>query len=153
KSNRRGVDVRLYDFMFPDAANAVPKHKVKDTWIGSNNDQLWHFGQPFEAFEATRAHQEAQGWSPDLIIISSLTSYWHLSIEILLVKICSSLGRQGRRNVKLCLYGNYPRFEPEHAALQTDADVAFTRTVATPGLTPDFELYLPAHERLPAFFG
>jgi hypothetical protein len=154
KSTSPGIDVRLIDFMFPDAANAVPKHKVKETWTGSQGDaQLWHFGETFEAFEAKLAKQATSGWSPDMIVISSLTSYWHVSIEKLLIKLCSHLGRKRRKLVKLCLYGNYPRFEPEHAGAQADADVAFTRPVVTSGVVPDFGLYLEAHDRPPAFFG
>src|SRR5947209_8634282 len=126
------MDVRLIDFMFPVAANAVAKHKVNEGWTGSHGDaQVSDFGLAFEGFEAIFPQQATTGWSPDVIVISSLTSYWHVSIEKLLIKLCSHLGRKRRKLIKLCLYGNYPRFEPEHAGAQPDADVAFTRPVAT----------------------
>jgi len=154
RATHPGIDIRLFDFMLPDAAGNVPKHKVKETWTGAPTDtQLWHFGQPFEAFEkAFSAMSVREAWSPDLIIVSSLTSYWHVSIEKLLIKICSRLGRARRREVTICLYGNYPRFEPEHAAMQPDADVAFVTSVDTRGRVPDFDLYLRAERRLPCFF-
>src|SRR5688572_23018724 len=86
KSVCRGVDVRLFDFMFPDEGGTVPKHKVKETWLGPNPLQLWHFGRSFEDFEATFSRWTLRdGWLPDVIIISSLTSYWHTSIEKLLI--------------------------------------------------------------------
>jgi hypothetical protein len=154
KSVHPSVDIRLFDFMFPDGNGAVPKHKVKETWTGSEQDaQLWHFGHPFDTFESELGRLTSSGWVPDLIVVSSLTSYWHLSIEKLLIKVCAQLGERRRRKVKLCLYGNYPRIEPEHAAAQPDADVAFARTVDARGLTPDFSLYVSSHRRLPAFFG
>src|ERR1700730_14540740 len=46
-----GIDVRLYDFMKPDEAGGVRKHKVKETWASKDGDQLWHFGLPFDEFE------------------------------------------------------------------------------------------------------
>jgi hypothetical protein len=154
KKTFRGIDVKLFDFMLPDAANTVPKHKVKETWRGAPDDaQLWHFGQSFETFEAYFSSLSRDDWAPDLILISSLTSYWHESIEKLLIKLCSALGKKGRKAVKLSLYGNYPRFEPEHASLQEDADVAFTRPVVSSEVLPDFGLYLDSYKRLPAFFG
>src|SRR5258708_30082030 len=104
------VDLRLFDFMLPDDQGAVPKHKVKESWTGASGDaQLWHFGQPFETFEQMfRRLIFAEGWVPDIVVISSLTSYWHTSIEKLLIKICTHLDKAFRKRVQLCLYGNYP---------------------------------------------
>ena len=91
------------------------------------------------------------GWHPDLILISSLTSYWHRSIEKLLPKICLRLGQENRERTKIALYGNYPRFEPEHAATQFDADIAFSETVQTNNW-PDFQLYIESELRPPLFY-
>src|SRR3954451_10473777 len=87
------IDVKLYDFMLPDEQGAVPRHKVKESWTGASADaQLWHFGQPFEAFEhALRTLIFKNNWVPDIIVISTLTSYWHTSVEKLLIKICTHL--------------------------------------------------------------
>lgn len=152
KKAHRGIAVRLEDMMLPDEEGAVPKHKVKDTWGNVTDEQLWHFGEPFEALGERLARLIQEQWIPDCIVISSLTSYWHLSVEKLLVKLCMRLGRQLRRRVKIVLYGNYPRFEPEHAEAQPDADIAMTRTVRTQGFAPDFALYLESVKRLPSFF-
>lgn len=147
------IDVRLFDFMFPDEAGRVSRHKVKETWTGSTEDtQLWHFGRKFGEFESYLRFASADGWRPDAIVISSLTSYWHVSIEKLLVKLCLHLGRNMRGDTLICIYGNYPTFEPVHAAGQLDADVAFTKSVDTTGCMPDFELYSDAEGRLPNFF-
>jgi hypothetical protein len=81
-------------------------------------------------------------------VISSLTSYWHGAIEKLLSKVCQTL-RKDRQGIEIALYGNYPRFEPEHAGSQTDADIAFRTTVNTSGAAPDWSLY---KTRLPNFF-
>src|SRR5882672_7144784 len=154
RKQERRTNVRMFDFMFPDEAGVVLKHKVKESWTGATNDeQLWHFGRPFDAFEEFfRTLLFTEAWIPDVIVITSLTSYWHKSIEKLLNKIYAHLGRRHRRCVKVCLYGNYPRCEPAHAASQ-DADVAFTRTVDTTGCFPDFPIYMAECGRLPSFFG
>jgi hypothetical protein len=152
KTCRPRIDVRIFDFMFPEADGSVPKQKVKETWKGADDDdQLWHFGQPYEAFDRELRALAASDWAPDLILISSLTSYWHVSIEKLLIRICTYLGPKRRKKTTICLYGNYPRLESSHAERQIAADVAFTRTVDTRGSCPDFQLYLAANKRLPAF--
>jgi hypothetical protein len=145
-------DVRLFDFMFPEPDGTVPKQKVKETWTGADDDdQLWHFGQPYEAFDRYLRELASNDWAADVIVISSLTSYWHVSIEKLLIRLCTHLGPKRRKKTRICLYGNYPRFEPTHAERQIDADVAFTATVDTRGCCPDFQLYLASNKRLPAF--
>jgi hypothetical protein len=153
KATCPGIEVRLFDFMLPDDAGNVPKHKVKETWTGAEDDaQLWHFGRTFDAFERRLTELNSDGWRPDLVVISSLTSYWHVSIEKLLIKLCTLLGKARRKATTICLAGNYPRLEPAHAQMQGDADVAFTASVDTRTHCPDFQLYLDAGEELPPFF-
>lgn len=154
RTNHTGIQIRLFDFMFPDSSGSVSKHKVKETWGSSESDsQLWHFGRRFEEFEEYVSGMLREDWIPDAIVVSSLTSYWHVSIEKLLIKLCTRLGRRVRQAAKIILYGNYPRFEPEHAENQPDADVALTRTVRTKDLCPDFGLYIDAERRPPNFYG
>jgi hypothetical protein len=143
------VDVRLFDFMRPDEAGSVGKHKVKETWATETGEQLWHFGAPFEDFERwlDRALR-SERWVPDCIVVSSLTSYWHGAIEKLLSKLCQTL-RRDRQQLEMVLYGNYPRIEPEHASSQPDADVALRTSVDTSGYCPDWTLYKPG---IPRFF-
>ena len=88
-----------------------------------------------------------------MTVVSSLTSYWHVSIEKFLVRLCNVLGPAARPRTTIALYGGYPRFEAEHAETQRDADVAFTESVDTAGGAPDFELYLADGGSLPQFFG
>jgi hypothetical protein len=145
-------DVDLFDFMAPNGRGEVPRHKVKETWTAPSPESLWHFGQPFEAFEEFLGKRLRRGWVPDVIVVSSLTSYWHASIEKLLVRLCNVLGPAHRPRTTIALYGSYPRLETEHAETQREADVAFTESVDTTGCVPDFELYL-AEGGLPQFFG
>jgi hypothetical protein len=152
RTSHPGIDVRLFDFMFPEADGTVPKQKVKETWTGADDDdQLWHFGQSYETFEREFRSLLSSNWTPDLILVSSLTSYWHVSVEKLLFRLCTHLGPKRRKKARICLYGNYPRFEPKHAGRQSDADVAFTQAVDTRGCCPDLRLYVSATKRLPAF--
>ncbi len=152
KTRTGSREVMLYDFMFPDERGDVPRHKVKETWTGVGSDALWHFGQPFEEFEEFFDGLMKRAWIPDLIIISSLTSYWHLSIEKLLVKICNLLGPERRVRATIALYGAYPSIEPEHAGNQRNADIAFTTPIDGSGCVPDFRLYFEQVKRAPLFF-
>jgi hypothetical protein len=138
--------------MRPEGDGNVPKQKGKETWTGAAaDDQLWHFGQSYDVCDRELRALAASDWTPDVILISSLTSYWHVSIEKLLIRICTYLGPKRRKKTTICLYGNYPRLEPSHAERQMAADVALTKTVDTRGSCPDFQLYVAANKRLPAF--
>jgi hypothetical protein len=138
--------------MAPDPDGKVPKHRVKERRHGAEEAILWHFGKPYDQFERALLDWRRDGWAPDVIVVSSLCSYWHIAIEKLLIQLCMKLGPQQRRRTKICLYGNYPRIEPEHARRQAAADVALTTTVDTRGCAPDFELHHRATGHLPTFF-
>src|ERR1700730_12555164 len=63
KGKHKRIDIQLFDFMLPDDKGNVSEHKVKDTWTGSiADDQLWHFGRPFEMFERRLSTLNAEGW-------------------------------------------------------------------------------------------
>lgn len=155
RAQHPNIDVRLIDFMMPDETGAVPKHTLKEVCPGARSATLlWHFGMPFEEFEArASALFRTEAWVPDCIVITSLTSYWHVSVEKLLIKLCDRLGPRLRPRTKIVLYGNYPRIEPEHASSQRAADVALVAAVQTQGYVPDFGLYFRGEpRRLPNFF-
>jgi len=155
KEMHPGLQTRLFDFMLPDERGEVQKHKVKETWRGGRDDeQLWHFGRPYEEFESDLgAFMEQDGWVPDWIIVTSLTSYWHSPIEKLLPKLILRLGRRHRPATTIALCGYYPRFERDHAADQWDADRVLVGRLPVGSAGPDFELYLrESARRLPNFF-
>jgi hypothetical protein len=147
------ADIRLFDFMFPDRDGAIPRHKVKETWAGPHAEALWHFGAPFEKFDRYFDDLLKSGWVPDVILVTSLTSYWHGAIEKLLLRMCNVLGPKYRSGTTIALYGAYPVIEPEHAERQLAADVAFTAFVNVGACAPDFHLYLEQWRRPPLYFG
>jgi hypothetical protein len=153
KGNVPAAEVRLFDFMFPDEEGSIPRHKVKETWTGPHGGALWHFGQPFEEFDRYLDELLKRSWVPDAIIVTSLTSYWHLAIEKLLLRMCNLLGPKYRTGTTIALYGAYPAVEPEHAERQLAADVAFTSFVEVGGCLPDFPLYFEQWKRPPLYFG
>jgi hypothetical protein len=153
KDRARLAEVRFFDFMLPGAKGEIPRHKVKETWTGPGAPSLWHFGEPFEKFDAFLDDLLKHGWVPDVILVSSLTSYWHVAIEKLLLRICNVLGPVHRPRTTLALYGAYPCLEPEHAETQRDADVGLTSYVDVSLCAPDFGLYFEQHNQAPLFFG
>ena len=153
KQQIRSADIRLFDFMFPDEKGDVPRHKVKETWAGPQADALWHFGRPFEEFDHYLDDVVKRGCVPNVIVLTSLTSYWHSAIEKLLLRICNVLGPMHRTQTTIALYGAYRAIEPEHAEGQRSADIAFTVSVDMRGCAPDFRLYLEQWNRAPLYFG
>jgi hypothetical protein len=138
KAEAGAADIRLFDFMLPDEKGDVERYKIKETWTGPGAPSLWHFGQPFDVFDRYLDELVKAGWVPDLIIISSLTSYWHVAIEKLLLKTCNLLGSKYLKATTIALYGAYPAIEREHAQRQLAANIAFTRTVDVGAYAPDF---------------
>lgn len=153
KANVRSAEVRLFDFMFPEEDGSIPRHKVKETWAGPHGEAIWHFGQPFERFDQYLDELLKRGWVPDVITVTSLTSYWHGAIEKLLLRMCNLLGPKYRTGTTIALYGAYPVIEPEHAERQLAADVAFTTFVDVSACVPDFPLYFEQWKRPPLYFG
>ncbi len=149
----RSADVRLFDFMLPDEKGDVSRHKVKETWVGPQAAALWHFGKPFEEFDRYLDDLVKRGWVPDMIVLTSLTSYWHSAIEKLLLRICNVLGPMHRTRTTIALYGAYPAIEPVHAAGQRSADIAFTAPVDLSAFAPDVRLYFEQWRRAPLYFG
>src|SRR5687767_2063941 len=103
KERARLAEVQFFDFMLPGSKGDVPRHKVKETWTGPGTPSLWHFGEPFEKFDAFLDDLLKRGWVPDLILVSSLTSYWHVAIEKVLLRICNILGPSHRLRTTLAL--------------------------------------------------
>lgn len=153
KGHVRSADVRLFDFMFPEKDGSIPRHKVKETWAGLQAEALWHFGQPFEEFDRYLDELLKLGWVPDVILVTSLTSYWHGAIEKLLLRMCNVLGPKHRAATTIALYGAYPVIEPEHAERQLAADVSFTAFVDASASAPDVQMYFEQWERPPLYFG
>ncbi len=149
----RPAEVLLFDFMFPDKHGDIPRHKVKETWSGPQPAALWHFGQPFEEFSRYLDELVKRGSLPDVILITSLTSYWHIAVEKLLLTICNVIGPKHRDSTTIALYGAYPVIEPEHAEGELAADLAFTAFVDVGACAPDFSLYFDQWKRPPLFFG
>lgn len=146
-----GLEARLFDFMLPDERGGVQRYKVKETWGGATDEQLWHFGRRFEDFvNALGAFVEGEEWVPDWIIVTSQTSYWHSPIEKLLPKLIQRLGRKYRPATTIAVCGYYPRFEREHAEEQWDADYIVSGRLPVAAGPPDFELY--GRGCLPNFF-
>jgi hypothetical protein len=139
--------------MFPDAKGEVARHKVPETWVGTHATALWHYGKPFQEFAGHLDELLKGGWVPDLVVISSLTSYWHTAIEKLLLRVCNVLGPRHREHTTIALYGAYPLIEPEHAASQSAADLAFTDTVDVGGCAPNFALYFDQWRSAPLYYG
>jgi hypothetical protein len=153
KAQHKAVDVRLFDFMFPSPSGEVARHKVKETWVGPRATALWHFGRPFEEFVTYLDELVKSGWTPDLVLISSLTSYWHSAIEKLLLRVCNVLGPHHRPRTTIALYGAYPSIEPEHAERQLAADIAFTGPVDVRMCEPAFALYFDQWRSAPLYYG
>lgn len=137
-----GCDVRLFDFMQPDTNGRVPRRPAEAQLQDGRpvlNRTLNHFGKTTREFEEfLRGLPTHCQWEPDEVWVTSLTSFWWQSIAQLSVVI-----RAAFADTKLVVYGNYPRFEPDHAR----RSIAFADEFVPSGEldlrseTPAFELY------------
>lgn len=112
-----GTDVKLFDFLAPDRGGKPPRHKLDRQWdIHGVMTDAWHFGRPLEDLRKTlTSWLQKSRWSPDAIIVTTMTSYWVSGLYGLLPKLRNLGGPY--KEVPIAVIGNLPRYAPRQAEL------------------------------------
>jgi len=134
----RDCEVRLFDFMLPTPKGHVPRRqsKIVDD-LPPGEPMHWHFGQPWEAFDAYLEELAGRNWIPDSVWITTLTSFWWQAVPLVADRVKNRLRRP---TVVLC--GNYPALETEHAArFCPNVDVVVREHLDLTRWPADFSLY------------
>ncbi len=141
----RGCEVRLFDFMLPTPKGTVPRQQSRISQdLPPGEPVRWHYGQPWEAFDAYLAALAGHEWIPDSVWITTLTSFWWQSVPLVADRVKNRLRRPF---VVVC--GNYPLLETEHAArFCPNIDIVVRDRVDLTCCPPDFSLY---GKQTPAF--
>jgi radical SAM superfamily enzyme YgiQ (UPF0313 family) len=148
----RGIrDVRLYDFMLPDRQGKVARRKIEDgREINGQRFTIWRFGAPWEDFKRKlRSLVEKEKWIPDIIIITSLTSYWVNSINELVNNHIRQWAELADSEINVC--GNFSIFERENLDLLAGIDGAVVQKLDFRNHRSDLLAYNSLHGRLPSF--
>lgn len=107
----RGCEVKLFDFMLPTPQGAVPKRQSKiETHLPPDEPIRWCFGRLWDEFDAYLASLNQQGWIPDYVWITTLTSFWWQTAPLVANRV-----KNIRKRPTVVLYGNYPALETQHA--------------------------------------
>jgi hypothetical protein len=151
---QRGCDVRFLDCLLPDPTRLPPRTRVGRVDVEGHSLNLWRFGISWPGLANYIRSLRQAGWSPDLILVSCLTTSWWQGAQRLVQ--CLKAGLDGRPplllGVPVILGGAYPSLAPEHAARHSGADLVVVGSIPEArDQLPAFDLY--AGQPLPRFSG
>lgn len=137
-----GCRVDLLDFMKPEAQG-----RVREEWlprdrryytVKSDRYPMRRFGQPYRLLNDWFASKKIDtGWrSPTQIWITSLCSYWYVTIA----EMCRVV-RQLLPDAQIVLLGQYARYRPKHACESCAADFVVSQPVDLKHETSASDLY------------
>jgi len=145
--SRRGADVRLLDILQAGTSEdgRVTRRQVETCERDGESLVWWCFGLPWADIGRLAARWRADGWQPDEVWVTSLTSFWWRGVQDVIRRVKYDWWPHAR----VLLGGIYPTLYPDHAQANTDADLIVTGPVPGVEPAPDFSLY----ERTPANAG
>lgn len=144
---QRGADVRLLDIVQAGTSDdgRVTRRQVEPCERDGENLTWWCFGLPWVDIGRLAQRWRADGWQPDEVWVTSLTSFWWRGAQEVIRRVKYDWWPQAR----VLLGGVYPTLFPDHAIANTDADLIVTGAVR--GVMPIADLSL--YERTPANAG
>jgi hypothetical protein len=137
---QQGADVRLFDFLAEGTNDGrVTRRRAGTLSIGSEQLTWWLFGLPWAEAARRVLAWRAEGWQPDEVWVTSLTSFWQRGVQDVIRRVKYDWWPQAR----VVLGGVYPTLYPDHAAASSDADLIVSGPVG--GLSPQVDLsFYPA---------
>ncbi len=137
-ARQRGADVRLLDFLAAGTSDEgrITRRQVETFEIDGEELTWWCFGLPWQDAGRLARQWRADGWQPDEIWVTSLTSFWWRGAQEVIRRAKYDLWPEAR----VVLGGVYPSLYPAHAAANTEADLIVIGPV--PGAAPRTDLTL-----------
>lgn len=135
----RGADVRLLDCVAAGASaeGRVTRRQVETFQIEGEDLVWWCFGLPWAEIGRLMRQWRAEGWLPDEVWVTSLTSFWRRGAQ----EVIRRLKYDWQPQARLLLGGVYPTLYPDHALANTEADVIVTGAVTNAAPQTDISLY------------
>jgi len=98
--------------MLPSSSGRVSRrHSKIESNLPPNEPIRWHYGKSWEDFDSYLKKLNNQGWIPDYVWITTLTSFWWQAVPLVANKVKNLLERP-----TVVLSGNYAVLETQHAA-------------------------------------
>jgi hypothetical protein len=140
-ARQSGAEVRLLDFLAAGTSKEghLTRRQVETFRIDGESLTWWCFGLTWQDAGRLARQWRADGWQPDEIWITSLTSFWWRGAREIIRRAKYDWWPQAR----VVLGGVYPSLYPAHAAANTEADLIVTGPVAEAGPPTDLSLYDP----------
>jgi hypothetical protein len=131
-------EVKLYDFMLPATAGTVPRRQFQaEGELPPGEPTRWLFGQLWADFDAFLDSLLGERWVPDIVWITTLTSFWWQTVPLVANRIKNKL-----KHVRVAVSGNYPILETTHALRYCpNIDLVVTSRASVTKWPADFMLY------------
>lgn len=128
-------EVALFDFMVPSSNGKVSQSLDGQKEVLGSTFLIKHYGKKFDYFRKKLSDLKVE-WVPDVIIITSLTSYWWEALPKTINTIKNIFP-----NSLVCLTGNYAFYEKTHASNNTYADIIIEDRFILNDVLPDIGIY------------
>jgi hypothetical protein len=133
----RGADVRLFDILVAGTSDDghVTRRQVETFQIEGDDLAWWCYGLPWADIGRRFRQWRAEGWVPDEVWVTSLTSFWWRGAQEVIRRTRYDWWPEAR----IVLGGVYPTLYPAHATANTEADVIVSGAI---GVHPSADLTL-----------
>jgi hypothetical protein len=135
----READVRLLDVLSAGTSDDghVTRRQVETFQIDGADLALWCYGLPWLDVGRVVHQWRGQGWQPDEVWVTSLTSFWWRGAQEFIRRVKYDWWPEAR----VFLGGVYPTLYPDHAAANSDADVIVSGPVPDILANTNLDLY------------
>jgi hypothetical protein len=137
-AQERDCQVKLFDFMLPSPKGRVSRrHTEIENNLPPQEPTRWHYGKSWDTFDVYLEKLRRQGWIPDYVWITTLTSFWWQAVPLVADRAKNRLKRP-----VVVLSGNYPVLETQHATqFCPNLDIIVQEHLDLVPFAADFSLY------------
>lgn len=130
-------DIRLIDALYIQPDKTLTRRRMDVFKRGKVSINYWRFGRLPSELAAQCDNLKCEGWEPDEVYIEGFTTFWWKGV----VEAVTLL-RKKFPHTRIILCGTYPSIAPEHAKINSGADVLVTGSLqGLAGLPLDLSLY------------
>lgn len=153
--HRRGADVRFFDILAAGNGDGGRMTRRLSHTVQVDGETLswWCFGLPWVDVGRRFRQWRADGWQPDEVWVTSLTSFWWRGVQETIRRLRYDWQPQAR----IVLGGVYPTHYAEHALANAEADLIVQGSLGLAGdyadpdaaASPEAGVYLYGEGRSP----
>lgn len=130
-------DIRLIDALYTQSNQRLTRRRVEVFKRGEVSINYWRFGRLPSELKVQLDDLKREGWEPDEVYMEGFTTFWWKGVVEAI-----TLVRKKFPQARIILCGAYPSLAPEHAKINSGADILINGSIqGLAGLPLDLSLY------------